>query len=310
LLNAPVITTPEGKGAIAGDHPLSLGVFYSGYGPVRWTFPQADVILAVGSRLYFTARAPVSIREDQRLIHIDVDPAEIGRNQTTHLGITSDARAALELILEALPEEGQSRWRSEELEQIKDKVRAQLEEVAPLQLSLIRTIREELATDDILIPGVNNVAYWGHLSYPVLKPRTYLNSAYFATLGYALPTALGAKIGHPDKHVVAICGDGGFMYSLADLATSVQEKANVVAIVFVDKAFGASLRDQRLRFEGRIVGTQFRDLDLTGVASALGARGMKLTGPDELGGALRKALDADVTTVIEVPVPTMATPFW
>ncbi len=309
-LNAPVITTPEGKGAIPGDHPLHLGVFYSGYGPVPWTLPQADTILAIGSRLYSTPRAPISFREDQKLIHIDVDSAEIGRNHATHLGVVSDARAALELLLEALPEKNKSTWKTEELNKIKDNVRMQLEGVAPLQLSLIRTIREELKADDILIPGVENVAYWGHLSYPVLRPRTYLNSSYFATLGYAFPTALGAKVGNPDKRVVALCGDGGFMYCLTDLATAVQEKINVVAIVFVDNAFGASLRDQHLRFESRVIGTQLQNPDFANIARGFGAEGVKLTNPEELGSALRTALDRDMPTVIEVPLPTMQTPFW
>ena len=309
-LNAPVITTPEGKGAIPGDHPLLLGVFYSGYGPVPWTFPQADVILAVGSRLYSTPKAPISFREDQKLIHINVDSAEIGRNHATHLGIVSDARNALELLLEALPEKSKSTWKSEDVAEIQGKARKQLEDVAPLQLSLVRIIREELKADDILIPGVSNVPYWGHLSYPVLKPRTYLNSSYFATLGYAFPTALGAKVGNPDKRVVSLCGDGGFMYCLSDLATAVQEKINIVAIVFVDNAYGASLRDQHLRFESRIIGTQLKNPDFASIARAFGAEGVKLTSPEELKGALRTALDKDVTTVIEVPLPTMQTPFW
>ena len=309
-LNAPVITTPEGKGAIPGDHPLLLGVFYSGYGPVPWTFPQADVILAVGSRLYSTPKAPISFREDQKLIHINVDSAEIGRNHATHLGIVSDARNALGLLLEALPEKSKSIWKAEEVAEIQGKARKQLEDVAPLQLSLVRAIREELKADDILIPGVSNVPYWGHLSYPVLKPRTYLNSSYFATLGYAFPTALGAKVGNPDKRVVSLCGDGGFMYCLSDLATAVQEKINIVAIVFVDNAYGASLRDQHLRFESRIIGTQLKNPDFASIARAFGAEGVKLTSPEELKGALRTALDKDVTTVIEVPLPTMQTPFW
>jgi acetolactate synthase-1/2/3 large subunit len=309
-LNAPVITTPEGKGAVPGDHPLHLGVFYSGYGPVPWTLPQADIILAVGSRLYSPARAPITFSENQKLIHIDVDSAEIGRNHATHLGIVSDACAALELLLEALPEKRKSTWKPEERDKIKDNVRAQLEAVAPLQLSLIRTIREELDADDILIPGVENIAYWGHLSYPVLKPRTYLNSSYFATLGYSFPTALGAKVGNPGRRVVSLTGDGGFMYCLTDLATAVQEKINVVTIVFVDNAFGASLRDQHLRFESRVIGTELQNPDFANIARGFGAEGMRLKNPEELGSALRTALDKNAPTVIEVPVPTLQTPFW
>ncbi len=309
-LNAPVLTTSEGKGAIRGDHRLHLGASYCGYGPDS-TLPQADIILAVGSRLDSEAMAPISSSLSQRLVHIDVDATEIGRNHPVRLGIVSDARAALELLLEALPAKNESTWKVEELDKIKDDVRSQLEGIAPLQLSLMRTIREELKADDILIPGVTNVAHWGVLSYPVLQPRTYLNSGYFATLGYGFPTALGAKVGNPDKRVVALCGDGGFMYCLTDLATAVQEKINIVVIVFVDNAYGASLHDQHLRFGSRVIGTQLQNPDFAKIAREFGAEGIKLSNPDELGNALRTALDLDrnVPTVIEVPLPTMLAPF-
>jgi acetolactate synthase-1/2/3 large subunit len=309
-LNAPVITTAEGKGAIRGDHPLFLGASYCGYGPDS-TLPQADIILAVGSRLFSAAMDPISPSLSQKLIHIDVDSTEIGRNHAARLGIVGDARVTLELLLEALPAKNKSTWKMEELDKIRDDVRAQLEGVAPLQLSLIRTIREELKADDIYIPGVTNVSHWGELSYPVLQPRTYLNSGYFATLGYAFPTALGAKVGNPDKHVVVTTGDGGFMYCLTDLATAVQEKINIVVIVFVDNAFGASLHDQHLRFGSRVIGTQLQNPDFADIARGFGAEGIKLTKPDELGNALRTALDLDrdVPTVIEVPLPTLLAPF-
>jgi acetolactate synthase-1/2/3 large subunit len=308
-LNAPVITTPQGKGAIPGDHPLSLGVFYYGFGPTRWALPQADVILAVGSRLYFPALSPWTFRQDQKLIQIDVDAAEVGRNHAVEAGIISDARAALSSLLEALPEVSRSRWQPGELQEIRDAVTAELEETAPLQLSLVRTIRDELADDAILVPGITNVAYWGHLAYPVKQPRAYLTSSYFATLGYAFPTALGAKIGNRQRQVVVLSGDGGFMYALPELATAVQEGLNLVALVFVDGAFGASLHDQQRRFGGRIIGTRFHNPDFASLAEGFGARGIKLSRPEELGEALRAALGESRPTVVEVPVPTMATPF-
>ncbi len=309
-LNAPVITTPEGKGAIRGDHRLDLGVSYCGYGPDS-TLYQADIILAVGSRLLSPAMDSISSSLSQKLIHIDVDSTEIGRNYASRLGIVSDARAALELLNQVLPAKSQSTWKSEELAKIRDDIRTRLEEVAPLQLSLIRTIREELNADDIFIPGVENVAHWGHLTYPVLQPHTYLNTGYFATLGFAFPTALGAKVGNPDKRVVVTCGDGGFMYCLTDLATAVQEKINIVAIVFQNNAYGASLHDQHVRFESRIFGTQLQNPDFANIAREFGAEGIKLSNPDELRNALRTALEADrdVPTVIEVPLPVMLPPF-
>jgi acetolactate synthase-1/2/3 large subunit len=170
-------------------------------------------------------------------------------------------------------------------------------------------IRAELAEDAILVPGVTNVAYWGHLAYPVKQPRTYLTSSYFATLGFAFPTALGAKVGNPERQVVALSGDGGFMYALPELATAVQEGLNVVNIVFVDGAFGATLHDQERRFGGRIIGTRLHNPDFARLAEAFGARGIKLSRPEELGGALRAALGENRPTVIEVPLPTLSTPF-
>lgn len=308
-LNAPVITTPEGKGAIRGDHPLSLGVCYWGPGPARYALPQADVILAVGSRLYLRPPLPGAFRPEQKLIQIDADPEEIGRNQTVQLGIPADARAALSALGPELPRDIGSTWQPGEIEKIRQAALGELEEVAPLQLALVRTIRAELKEDDILIPGVTNIAYWGHLTYPVLLPRTYLNSSYFATLGYAFPTALGAKTGNPQRKVVAICGDGGFMFAPQELATAVQEGLNVVAIVFVDQAFGASFYDQEHRFGSRVIGTRLHNPDFARLAEAMGARGIKLARPEELKEGLRAALGEDRPTVIEVPVPTMISPW-
>ncbi|RLB88643.1 MAG: hypothetical protein DRH26_13170, partial [Deltaproteobacteria bacterium] len=309
-LNAPVITTAEGKGSIRGDHRLDLGVCYAGYGP-NSILHGADMILAVGSRLLSFAMDSISSSLSQKLIHIDVDSTEIGRNYASRLGIVSDARAALKLLGDTLPAKSQSTWKSDELDKIRGDVMEHLESLAPLQLSLIRTIRQELKEDDIFIPGVENVAHWGHLTYPVLQPHTYLNTGYFATLGYSFPTALGAKVGNPNKNVVVTCGDGGFMYCLTDLATAVQEKINIVVIVFVNNAYGASLHDQHVRFESRVFGTQLQNPNFANIAREFGAEGIKLSSPDELKNVLRTALEPgrDVPTVIEVPLPVMLAPF-
>jgi len=308
-LNAPVITTPEGKGAIPGRHPISLGVYYYGHGPAKRTIPQADVILAVGSRLHLTPNAPISFNDGKKLIQIDIDADEVGRNWPVYVGIASDARTALRSLLDALPEKGRSTWSPEELEEIKAETARELSKLAPLQLEIVRTIRSELNDDDIVIPGITNIGYWSLLSYPVLSPRTYCTTSYFATLGYAFPTALGAQMGNPNKRVVAICGDGGFMYALPDLATAVQEGINVIALVFTDQAFGASLHDQQRRFQSRIIGTRFHNPNFASIAEAFGARGIRLSGPEELSKGLKMALREARPTVVEIPVPTMATPF-
>ncbi len=308
-LNAPVITTHQAKGAIPETHPLSLGVYYYGHGPAKRTIPQADVVLGVGSRLFFGSNAPISFSNGQKIIQIDVDPDEVGRNHKLHVGIASDARTALRSLLDALPAKGRSAWQPEDLKKIKAETARELNEMAPLQHSIIRTLRSELNNDDILVPGITNIGYWSFLSYPVLSPRTFPTTSYFATLGFAFPTALGAKIGNPQKRVVTTCGDGGFMYALPELATAVQEGINVVALVFTDQAFGASLYDQQHRFDNRILGTRLQNPDFAGIAENFGALGIKLSSPDELKGALRKALNENRPALIEVPVPTMSAPF-
>ena len=181
--------------------------------------------------------------------------------------------------------------------------------MAPLQVEVIETLRRELDDDAIVVAGTTDVAYWSYLAFPVLKPRSYLTSSYFATLGFAFPTAIGAKIGNPNKQVVALCGDGGFMYAIQELATAVQEGVNLVALVFNNSSFGASLADQRTRFEGRVYGTMLHNPDFVRLAESFGARGIGLSGPGELGDALRSALRSDGPIVIEVPMPVLDPPF-
>ena len=210
-LNAPVITTPEGKGAIPENHPLSLGTFYYGHGPAYYALPQADVILAVGSRMNMNPRTPWSLRPDQTIIQIDADPEELGRNVEAQVGIAADARLGVTEVLAELGGPARaSQWNAGELAEIRQKTAEDLRALAPLQVEIVETIRAELDDDAIMVAGTTEVSYWGHLAFPVLSPRSYLTSSYFATLGYAFPTALGAKVGNPDRQVVSVIGDGGF----------------------------------------------------------------------------------------------------
>ena len=307
-LNAPVITTAQAKGIIPEDHPLSLGAFYYGHGASYHAMPQADVILAVGSRLHLAPDVPWAFQQHQKLIHIDADPEELGRNHATDVAIAADARLGLRALLSELGAAA-SEWTHGESSAIKEEAYREIREMAPLQVEVIETLRRELEDDAIVVSGTTDVGYWSHLAFPVLKPRSYLTSSYFATLGFAFPTAIGAKIGNPDRQVVAICGDGGFMYGIPDLATAVQERVNLVTLVFNNSSFGASLADQQKRFEGRVYGTRLHNPDFASMAESFGATGVRLSGPGELGDALRTALKSDGPVVIEVPMPVLDPPF-
>ena len=309
-LNAPVITTHQAKGVIPETSPLSLGTFYSGHGPGYRTLPQCDVILAVGSRLHLTPNVPWAFQPHQKLIHIDADPEELGRNHSTQIAIAADSKLGLRALLSELGSNaGASEWSSTELAAIKDEPYREIKGMAPLQVEIIETLRRELDDDAIVVAGTTDVGYWSYLAFPVLTPMSYLTTSYFATLGFSFPTAVGAKIGNPDRQVVALCGDGGFMYGVPDLGTAVQEGANLVSIVFNNGSYGASLSDQRTQFGGREYGTRFHNPDFARMAESFGAVGVKLNGPGELGDALRGALKADAPVVIDVPMPVLDPPF-
>ena len=309
-LNAPVMTTAQGKGAIPEDDPNSIGSFYYGHGPGHLALPQADVVLVVGSRFHLGVSVDWAIKPHQKLIQIDADPEEVGRNADPAVGMAADGKLALrDLLAELGGRTRASQWVLGDFAAIKDQSYKEIKDVAPLQVEIIETIRDELDDDAIVVSGTTEIGYWSHLAFPVLAPRSYVTSGYFATLGYALPTALGAKVGNPQRQVVATIGDGGFAYGSSELATAVQEGINAVILVFNNESLGASFADQENRFGGRVIGTRIHNPDFVKLAEAYGAQGVSLASHQELGPALKSALKAEAPVVIEVPLPNLVPPF-
>jgi acetolactate synthase-1/2/3 large subunit len=309
-LNAPVIVTAQGKGAIPEDSPLFLGTFFYGHGPGHHALPRADVILAVGSRLHLVPRTPWTIQPHQKVIQIDADPEEVGRNVPVSVGITADGRLGVQALLAELGGKTRSsQWTAVEMAAIRQQNYQEIKEMAPLQVGIVEAMRRELDDDAILVSGTTEIGYWSHLAFPVLRPRSYITPGYFATLGYAFPTALGAKVGNPNRQVVATSGDGGFMYASSELATAVQEGIKVVVLVFNNGMLGASHSDQERRFGNRIIGTELHNPDFARLAEVYGALGMKLSSHQELGDALRSALRAQRPVLIEIPIPNLRPPF-
>jgi len=305
-INAPVVMTSEGKGAISAAHPLAAGAANFIANPV---LREADVLLCLGSRFLLMPQARAKASPELKVIQVDIDPEELGRNYPPEIGISADVRTTISGLLEELSQQTNSKWTGTVIDEIKSMVRAKQEEVAPIQMGILRDMREVLPEDAIVIPGVTNLGYWTQSSYPVLKPRTFMTTSYFGTLGYAFPTALGAKIGNPDKPVIAICGDGGFLYSSGELATAVQYGINVIVVVFVDNAFGACLSFQKRDYENRELGTLLGNPDFAALANSFGAKGVKLTNYTELRSALQSALTENKPVVIEVPQPDMPYPW-
>jgi acetolactate synthase-1/2/3 large subunit len=309
-LGAPVATTTEGKGVIPEDHPLALGVGYYGHGASSWAMPKADVVLAVGTRLTAQMVGLNAPQVPQRLIHLDVDASVIGKNYPAEIGLVADARLGLQGLLEEVRrhQAPAAHWPEAELRDMRRLQEQWLQDHAPHQCDILQTLQRVLSDDTVLVSGVTNLGYWSYFAYCVRQPRCYLTSSYFATLGYGFPLALGAKVAAPERPVVALVGDGGFMYALPELATAVQYGIGVVVVVFVDHALGASKHDQMTRYNGRVIGTELHNPSFAEVARVFGAHGVRVE-PERLDQALQEALAADGPTVIEVPIDTWAPPF-
>ena len=300
LLEAPVVMSAEGKGAVSERSHL-------GHGPLsgKELLPSADTILLVGTRFLFPPMLPWGPKPHQTIIQIDIDPDEIGRNYPATLGIVADADLALRELVDRVPRHNREREsRETELCAIKEHLADRLFEIQP-QASYGMAIREEAPDDGIVIAGMTQVGYWGWGGFPVYEPRTYIGAGYQGTLGFEYATALGAQVGAPHTRVVAICGDGGFMYNVQELSTAVAHGINAIAIVFNDGAFGNVRRTQRRQFNERIIGSELVNPDFVRLAESFGVDGRRADGPEGLRTQLREAINTDRPALIEVPVGEM-----
>ena len=309
MLQAPVLTTNMGKGALPPDHPLHLG-YLSGQGCVRDYLAGCDLLVAVGTRFSFITTDRWALQLPEAIIHIDIDPDEIGKNYPAAVGVVGDASSTLQALtrqlqLQPQPEGNRTyrRSRVEEVSALKAEVRAIWEEQMPVEYGLVRDIRAALPHEAIVSMDPTVWAYSAWHMLDIYEPRCYLYPMGGATLGYGLPAALGAKVAHPDRPVVAICGDAGFMVSCQELATAVQYGINVVLLVFNDEGYGV-LRIQQDGRYGRRSQVDTVNPDFVAMARAFGADGVRVDGPDQVKAALESALENenDKPTLIEIPI--------
>jgi len=305
FLQAPVVTTAEGKGAISDRHPLSLGALWLRNDTIARKEFGHDVILAVGTRLVTSQWL-----DGQKVVQIDIDPEEIGRGYENTMRVEGDAKMTMENLLTALAaktsakEDNSAAINAQKTQRDNDIIK-----VEP-QKELLEAVRKGMPEDGILISGMTQLGYYSRAHFPVYEPRTFITSSYSGNLGYAYPTALGAKVAQPDKAVVCLSGDGGFMFNSQEMSTAVAHNINVVVVVFNDNAYGNVKRDQMNQFSGRTIGVELHNPDFVKLAEAYGAVGFVANGPDELEATLKKALTLDSPVLIEVPVGPMPSPFF
>jgi acetolactate synthase I/II/III large subunit len=302
-LQAPVVSFRAGRGIVSDEHELSLTL---PGGHRLW--PKVDLLIGIGSRLmeplHHWGRSP-----HLKVVRIDIDPVEMTRLGAPDVGILGDARPAVQALIEAvrsLPRP--ARGASEAVSAAKLTVARDIQKIQP-QLAYLDAIRAALPRDGIFCDEITQCGFASWYGFPVYRPRSHINCGYQGTLGYGFATALGVKVAHPDKAVVAIAGDGGFMFNVQELATAVQYKIALVTIIFNSNSFSNVKRQQQEWFGNRIIASDLVNPDFVKLAQSFGAAGMRVNSPKELREALHKAFAESGPTLIEVPVGQMASPW-
>jgi acetolactate synthase-1/2/3 large subunit len=301
-LQAPVTAFRSGRGVVAEDHALGVASVAA-----RELWDEVDVLVGVGSRLEMPyMRWGDAMRYERKpshgpkLIRIDIDPAEMLRFEPD-VAIVADAADGCRLLADRLAKRASpDRGRRDEIAAAKRVAAAAVERIQP-QTAYLRAIRAVLPRDGLLVPELSQVGFTTYTgAFPVLAPRTYISEGFQGTLGFGFPTALGAKVANPEKAVVSITGDGGFMFGVQELATAAQYGIGLVTIVFNNHSYANVLRDQQLQFGGRTIGSRLANPDFVRLAESFGVAARRVTTPHELRGALESELAAARPALIEV----------
>jgi acetolactate synthase I/II/III large subunit len=304
MLQAPVLGYRRGRGLLDSRDPLSVTL---PLGRDQWG--EADVVLAVGTRLLIQLRQ-WGVDRKLKIVRVDADPEEHGRLHKPAVPLTGDAKPILRNLLAELPAHNAKRAsRKAEMQERQGAWRKRLEKISP-QIAFLDAIRAELPEDGIFVDEVTQIGFAARLAFPVYKPRTFLSPGYQDNLGWGFATALGAQHARPDVPVVAISGDGGFMFTANEMATAMRHRIALTTIVFNDGAFGNVRRIQEERFGNRLIGSDLANPDFVAFAKSFGAEATRAKNPEELRRALRQAFaHRDGPTLIEVPVGALPSPW-
>ena len=243
----------------------------------------------------------MKIPEGLKVIRIDIDPTEMFRLRPA-VGIVADAKLGARALADALSREIAKRAsREQEFEAIKARTLEEIRSVQP-QMAYLEVIRDVLPRDGFFVEEICQAGFTSRFGFPVYQPRTFVTGGYQDNVGFGFMTALGVKVANPDKAVVSIAGDGGFMFGVQELATAVHHGINLVTVVFNNNSYGNVLRDQRNVFKGREIGALLTNPDFVKLAENFGAAGYLAKTPAELKPALEKALALERPVIIEVPL--------
>ena len=299
-LGAPVGTYRRGRGVIPTAHPLATSL------PVTHRlWKDADVVLGIGTRMHF-AQSGWGTDAAMKIIRLDIDPEEHFRFRRPDVAIHAHAADGVRALLAALP--AGTALRRDDVAAHQAWFAERISRQEP-QMGFLRAIRAALPADGVVVEDVTQVGFMGRLAFEVDAPRRYISPGYQDNLGWGYGTALGVQAARPDAAVVAVCGDGGFMYQAQELATAMHHKLPVVAIVFDDDGFGNVRRIQAERFGNRIIAADLTNPDFVKFAESFGMKAYRADTEAALERALREALAARVPALIHVRVGEMPSPW-
>ncbi len=311
MLMIPVVTTFKGKGSFPENHALSLGpIGMHGHAEANKLMTEADCVLAIGTR--FSDRSVGTFEEFEKrlkIIHMDVDPAEIGKNQTAQVAVLGDVKASLRIMIKMLQQKAfkksdDNKW-IKHVNETKEYWRENLK-IHPGEMSaakILRKLREVLPHEAICTTEVGQHQMWASLFFNVIQPGTFFSSTGLGTMGWGFPAAIGAKTAKPDVPVVDIAGDGSFNMTENSLATSILEDLPVIIFLINNYTLGMVAQWQRTFYERRMIGVDQKDCpDYVKIAESYGAQGIRAQSLDELEKAIKVGLKSDVATVIDIPI--------
>jgi len=310
-LMIPVVTTFKGKGSFPENHALSLGpIGMHGHAEANKLMTEADCVLAIGTR--FSDRSVGTFEEFERrlkIIHIDVDPAEIGKNQTARVAVVGDVKVSLRIMIKILAQKALKKSDDNKWLKHVNEVKAYWKEnlkIHPGEMSaakILRKLRETLPHEAICTTEVGQHQMWASLFFDVIQPGTFFSSTGLGTMGWGFPASIGAKVARPDVPVVDIAGDGSFNMTENSLATSITEDIPVIIFLINNYSLGMVAQWQRTFYDKRMIGVDQKNCpDYVKIAESYGAQGIRAQSLDELEKAIKVGLKSEVATLIDIPI--------
>ncbi len=306
--NIPVVTSSGGKGTIPDNHPLSYGSCFSPRGErqemnqLYEVMQSSDVVIGVGAR--FSLGNPAG--EASTLVNINIDDSELTRVQSNTIPLHGDAKETIDAILPFLMEAGAGRRPSPAaaVAAARNLIAYYDIRLKEPQYTVLEAMQNGIPEDAFIVWDITQFGYYARTHYKVNHPKTYIDSGYSFNLGYGFPTALGVKIAQPDRPVICMAGDGGFMFNSSELSTAVKYGINVVTVIFRNDSYGNVARDLEDVFGGTYE-TDLHNPDFVKFAESFGAVGMRASGPMELEELIPTALEREAPVVIDVPFGEM-----